>query len=78
MIVIANVLPILRAVKDLVRPLSKKRRFRTSLEVQHVKGSQTLVNSAWEDFYHIFSSVWGDMSYKVSSLVKFENLSGVC
>ena len=46
MMVIANVLAILRTVKDLVRPLSKKRRFTTSLEVQHVKESQTLVKSA--------------------------------
>ena len=46
MMVTANVLPILQTVKDLVRPLSKKRRFRASLEGQHVEGSQTLVKSA--------------------------------
>ena len=45
MIVIANVLPLLQTVKELVRPLSKKCRFRTSLEDQHVKGSETLVKS---------------------------------
>ena len=42
MIVIANVFQILETVKDLVRPLSKKRRFRTSFESQHVKVSETL------------------------------------
>ena len=46
MIDIANVRPILKTVKDLVRPLSKKRRFKTSLEGQHVKGSQRLVKSS--------------------------------
>ena len=46
MIVIANVLPILQTVKALVRPLSKKRRFRRSFDSENVKGSQTLVKSA--------------------------------
>ena len=32
----------LQTVKDLVRPLSKKHRFRTPVESEHVKGSQTL------------------------------------
>ena len=45
MIVIANVFRKLQTVKDLVRPLSKKSRFRTPFDSQHVKGSQTLVKS---------------------------------
>ena len=40
MIVIANVFPKLQTVKILVRPLSKKRLFRTRFESQHVKASQ--------------------------------------
>ena len=51
----ANVLPILKTVKELVRPLSKKRYFKTSLEGQHVKVSQTLLKYSWEHFYHNFS-----------------------
>ena len=43
MIVIATLLRKLQAVKDVVRPLSKKHRFRTPFNSQHVKGSQTLV-----------------------------------
>ena len=39
MIVIANVFSKLQTVKDLVRPLSKRRRFRTPLDSQHVKAS---------------------------------------
>ena len=38
-IVIANVFPKLMTVKNLVRPLSKKRRFRTRFDSQYVKGS---------------------------------------
>ena len=43
MIVIANVFPNLGTVKILLRPLSKKDRFRTHLDSQHVKASQILV-----------------------------------
>ena len=46
MIVIATLFRKLQIVKDLVRPLSKKHRFRTPFDSQHVKGSQTLVKSA--------------------------------
>ena len=46
MIVIATLLRKLQAVNELVRPLSKKHRFRTPFDSQHVKGSQTLVKSA--------------------------------
>ena len=45
-IVIATLLRKLQAVKDLVNLLSKKTLFRTPLESQHVKGSQTLVKLA--------------------------------
>ena len=73
MIIIANVIPILQTVKDLVRPLSKKGQFKTFFNSQHVIGSQRLQKSAWDHFYHIFSSVWGDMILKTSLLVKFWN-----
>ena len=46
MIVIATLLRKLQAVKDLVRPLSKKQCFRTPFESEHVKQYQTLVQSA--------------------------------
>ena len=74
MIVIANVFPRLQTVKDLFRPLSKKRRFWTFFGNQHVKGSQTLVNSAWDICYHIFWSLWGNMIRKISPLLNFEIL----
>ena len=53
-IIIANVFPKLRTVEDLVKSLSKKRRFRTSFDSEHVKGSKTIVKSAWESFYQCF------------------------
>ena len=45
MIVTANLYPKLQTLKILVRPFSKKRRFRTSFHGQHVKVSQILAKS---------------------------------
>ena len=73
-IVIANLFSKLQTVKDLVKPLSWKRRFRTSFDRQHVKGCQTLVKSAWEHFYHIFWSLSGEMICKIFLLLKLEIL----
>ena len=69
-----NALPILQTVKDLVRPLSKERRFRTSFDSEHIKVSETLVKHAWEHFYYIFSSLWEEMIWNVFSWLKFEIL----
>ena len=55
MIVIATLLRNLQAVKDLVRPLSKKYRLRTPFDSEDVKRSETLVKSASEHFHHIFN-----------------------
>ena len=51
---IANVFPKLQTVKDLVKPLSRKSRFRTSFDSQDVNGCQRLVKSAGEHFHYIF------------------------
>ena len=45
MILIATLFRKLQTVKGLITPLSKKHRFRTPLDTQHIKGSQTLVKS---------------------------------
>ena len=45
----------------MIRPLTKKRHVTTSFDSQQVKGSQTLVKSSWEHFYHIFPSRWGEI-----------------
>ena len=69
MIVIANVFPKLYTVKILVRPLSKKRRFRTSFESQHVKASQILSKSPSERFYHVLPLFSGKLIWKMTPLV---------
>ena len=71
-IVIANVFPKLQTVKNFVRPLTKKRRFRISFDSQHVKVSQTLVKTSSEHFYNIFPSFCGEMIWKISPICKFE------
>ena len=55
MIVKATLFRKLQTVKDLIKPFSKKYRFRRPFESQQVKGCQTLVKSSWEHFHHIFS-----------------------
>ena len=72
MIVIANVFSKLQTVQDLVLPLSRKRRFTTSLNSQRINGCEWLAKSAWEYFYHVFWSLSGDMIQKISLLLKFE------
>ena len=64
MILIAKVFWRLQTAKDLVRPHSKKCRFRTSFNSQHVKVSQTLVKFIIKHFYHIFLSFWAEMIQK--------------
>ena len=59
---IADVFPKLQTAKELVKPTSKKCHFRTPFHSQHVKASQTLLESARQKFYHIFSSPWGKLS----------------
>ena len=70
-IVIANVFPKLATVQGLVTPLTIQQRLKTSFDSQHVKRFQTLVKSSWEHFYHIFSSLWGEIIWKTSPWLKF-------
>ena len=76
MIVIVNVHSILQNVEYLVRPSSKKQHFILSYDSQHIKGSETLVKSPWDQFYHNVSSLWGEMIWKISHIVKCEILGG--
>ena len=69
MILIGNVFPKVPTVKDLGRRLSKKQCFRTPFNSRHAKGSQTLMKSAWEYFYQIFSSLWGKLISKMFLLM---------
>ena len=71
-IVIANVFPKLATVQGLLTPLTIQCRLKTCFESQHVKRFQTLVKSLWGHFYHIFSLLWREMIWKISSWLKFE------
>ena len=70
--VVANVFPKLVTVQDLVTPLTIQRRLKTFFDIQQVKLFQTLVKSSWEHFYHIFSSLWREIIWKISPWWKFE------
>ena len=49
--------------------MPKKPRVRTLMDIQHVKGSETLLNSARQYFRHIFWSLWKEIGSKNSVLV---------
>ena len=73
-VLIANVFPKLATVHGLVTPLTIQCRLKTSFDSQHVKRFQTLVKCSWEHFYHTFSSLWGEMIWKISPSFKFETI----
>ena len=62
MTLIVYVFSKLQTVKDVVRQMSKRPGFRTPFDIQHAKGSGTLVKSAWQHFYHIFPLLLGKLS----------------
>ena len=66
--------PKLQTAKWLVRPMSKKRYFKTPFDSHNFKNSQTFVKSTLQHFYHIFSSLLGNLSWKMSLLVICEIL----
>ena len=71
-IVVPNVFPKLATIHGLLTPLTIQRSLKTSFDSQPVKRFQTFVKSSWEQFYHIFSSVWGEMIWKISPWLKSE------
>ena len=74
MIVIGNSFPKLQIVKDLVKPLNRKRSIGTFFDSQRVDGCQTHVKYAWEHIYHIFWSLSGEMTWKMCPFLKIEIL----
>ena len=72
--VIANVFPKLQTVKNFVRPLCKKRCFGTRFDTHHDKVSQILAKSPWDCFYHVFSSFWEKLIWKISPVLLGEIL----
>ena len=69
MTLIAEVFPKLRSPKNKVRSMSIKSRFKGSFKKQHGKCVQTLLKFAWQNLYHIYWSLWRQLTCKKSLLV---------
>ena len=69
MTLIAEVFPKLRTPKNMVTSMSKKSRFKGSFGKQHGKRAQTLLKFAWQHLYHIYWSLWMQLTCKKSLLV---------
>ena len=70
MTLIPEVLPKLRTPKNMVTSMSKKSLFKGSFGKQHGKRAQTLLKFAWQDLYHIYWSLWTQLTLKKSLLVR--------
>ena len=69
MTLIAEVFPKWRTPKNLIKSMSKNSRFKGSFGKQHGKRPQTLLKFAWQYLYHIYWSLWRQLSHKKSLLV---------
>ena len=69
MTLIAEVFPKLRSPKNKVRSMSIKSRFKGSFKKQHGKCAQTLFKFEWRNLYHIYWSLFRQLSFKKSLLV---------
>ena len=69
MTLIAEVFPNLRSPKNNVRSMSIKSRFKGSFKKQHGKCAQTLFKFAWQNLYHIYWSLWRQLTFKKFLLV---------
>ena len=69
MTLIAEVFPKLRTPKNMVTSMSKKSRFKGSFGKQHGKRAQTLLKFAWQYLYHIYWSLWRQLTCKKTVLV---------
>ena len=66
---IPKVFPKLRTPKNIVTSMSKKSRFNGSFGKQHGKRAQTLLKFAWQHLYHIYWSLWRQLTFKKFLLV---------
>ena len=69
MTLIADLFPKLRTQENRVRSMPKKSRFKGSFKKQHGKCAQTLFKFAWQNLYHIYWSLWRQLTFKKSLLV---------
>ena len=66
---IAEVLPKLRTPKNIFTSMSKKSRFQGFFGKHHGKRAQTLLKFAWQHLYHIYWSLWRQLTWRKSQLV---------
>ena len=69
---IAEVFLKLRSPKNKIRSMSIKSRFKGSFKKQHGKCVQTLLKFAWQNLYHIYWSLWRQLTCKKSLLVTWK------
>ena len=69
MTLIAEVFPKLGTPKNMITSMSKKSRFKGSFAKQHGKRAQTLFKFAWQNLYHIYWSLWRQLTFKKFLLV---------
>ena len=69
MTLIADVFPKLRTKKKVLRWMSKKSHFTGSLKKPHGKRDQTLLKFEPQHLYHIYWSMWRQLTYKKALLV---------
>ena len=69
MTLIAEVFPRVQTPKNMVTSMSKKSRFKGSFGKQHGKRAQTLLKFAWQHLYHIYWSLWRELTCKNTLLV---------
>ena len=69
MTLIPEVFPKLRTPKKKVKSMAKKSRLKGSFGKQHGKRAKTLLKFAWQQLYHIYWSLWRQLTCKNSMLV---------
>ena len=72
MTIIADVFQKLRTPKNLVRSIPKKSPFKRSFKEQHGKCAQRLLKCQGQLLYHIYWSLWRQLSYKKSPVVIYK------
>ena len=66
---VAEVFPKLRSPKNMVTSMSKNSSYKASFAKQHGKRTQRLLKFAWQHLYHIYLSLWRQLTCKKSLLV---------
>ena len=69
MTLIPQVFPKLRTPKNMFTSISKKSRFKICFGKQHGKRAQTLFKLPWQRLYHIYWSLWMELTCKKFLLV---------